>query len=69
MKSATNHLPTPPRLAGTFVFAVEGAMVAGQRLGPAPRLAAVIGAAACFGRRIPNVAQHWNLPKATGYHW
>jgi uncharacterized membrane protein YeiH len=61
-------------LAGTFVFALDicatavlagsAVMIALQRLGLRPSLAAAAGGIFCFLLRLVAVCQHWNLPTA-----
>jgi uncharacterized membrane protein YeiH len=60
--------------AGTFVFAVEGALagaaiaVVGARYeGRSMKLAAPLGAVVCFLLRVVSVWRQWNLPRISGH--
>jgi uncharacterized membrane protein YeiH len=52
------------------VAALAGAVVVviGQRLGVAPEVAAVLGAAICLGVRLIAIRRGWQLPVATAVH-
>jgi uncharacterized membrane protein YeiH len=53
----------------TAALAGSAVIVTARRLGLSPTWAAAIGGVVCFALRATAIRHHWNLPKATEYHW